>query len=268
LTFDSLLQRSQFVPLMKTILTRLAAQYQLPVDVEFAISLAPGESGKPELTFHLLQCRPQNRWSTDGSAVQVIPEDLPDQDKIFLCTRMVPQGRVSKVEYVVYVDPEAYHQLDTPYDYSEVARCIGHLNKTLEGRTFILIGPGRWGSSDAMQGVPISYADIFNSRALVELASKQGGYSSEPSYGTHFFQDLVETQIYPLAISAEEPGDYLNLDFIQQATDQMQQFAPEPSKASRCIKVIHIPTERPGCHLEIAMDGQQGLGYLARAASS
>jgi hypothetical protein len=267
LTFDSLLQRSQFVPLMKTILTRLAAQYQLPVDVEFAVSLTPGGNGKPELTFHLLQCRPQNRWDANGSAVQVIPEDLPDQDKIFLCTRMVPQGRVSKVEYVVYVDPEAYHQLDTPRDYSEVARCIGHLNKTLEGRTFILIGPGRWGSSDAMQGVPITYADIFNSRALVELASKKGGYSSEPSYGTHFFQDLVETQIYPLAISAEEPGDYLNLDFIQQATDQMAQFAPEPSKATSCIKVIHIPTERPGCHLEIVMDGQQGLGYLSTVST-
>jgi len=64
-----------------------------------------------------------------------------------------------------------------------------------------------------MQGVPVTYADIFNTRVLVELASKKGGYSSEPSYGTHFFQDLVETQIYPLAISAEEPEDYLNLDF-------------------------------------------------------
>jgi hypothetical protein len=99
------------------------------------------------------------------------------------------------------------------------------------------------------------------------MASKKGGYSSEPSYGTHFFQDLVETQIYPLAISAEVPDDYLNVDFIQQAADQMPQFVPEQSNAARCIKVIHIPTERPGCHLEIVMDGQQGLGYLARAAA-
>jgi hypothetical protein len=266
LTFDSLLQRSEFVPLLKTVLTRLAEKYQLPVDIEFAVSLIPEGSGKPELTFHLLQCRPQNRWSSDNTA-QSIPENLPDQDKIFLCTRMVPQGRVSQVEYVVYVDPEAYHRLETPHDYSEVARLIGHLNKALEGRTFILIGPGRWGSSDTMQGIPVTYADIFNTRALVEMASKKGGYSSEPSYGTHFFQDLVETQIYPLAISAEVPDDYLNVDFIQQAADQMPQFAPEQSNAARCIKVIHIPTERPGCHLEIVMDGQQGLGYLARAAA-
>lgn len=266
LTFDSLLQRSEFVPLMKSVLSHLAEQYQQPVDIEFAVSLDPGEGGKPDVNFHLLQCRPQNSWSSDGS-IQAIPEDLPEQDKVFICTRMVPQGRLSQVEYIVYVDPETYHQLENSHDYTEVARWIGQLNKVLEGRTFILIGPGRWGSSDAMQGVPVSYADIFNSRALVELASKKGGYSSEPSYGTHFFQDLMETQIYPLAISPEEAEDRLNLDFIQQATDQMSRFFPTPNKTSHCIKLIHIPTERPGCFLEIVMDGERGLGYILHSAS-
>jgi hypothetical protein len=267
LTFDGLLQRSGFIPLLKTVLSQLARQYQMPVDVEFALSLAPGGTGKPELHFHLLQCRPQNKGSSDGAALQPIPTDLPGRDKFFLCTRMVPEGHVSQVDYVIYVDPEAYHQLDSQHDFTEVARCIGQLNKKLEGLNFILMGPGRWGSSDAMQGVPVTYADIFNARALVELASRKGGYSSEPSYGTHFFQDLVESQIYPLAISQEETGDYLNLDFIRSTADQMPKLFPEQNPASRCIKVIHIPTERPGCRLEIAMDGKQGLGYLAAGST-
>ncbi|MGB8214632.1 MAG: PEP/pyruvate-binding domain-containing protein [Anaerolineales bacterium] len=267
LTFDGLLQRSGFVPLLKTVLSRLAEQYQLPVDVEFTVSLTPAGSSKPELAFHLLQCRPQNRGSSDGKAVQPIPRDLPEQDKLFLCTRLVPEGHVSQVEYIAYVDPEAYHQLDSPQDYTEVARWVGQVNKALEGHAFILMGPGRWGSSDAMQGVPVTYADIFNARALVELASKKGGYSSEPSYGTHFFQDLVETQIYPLAISQEQPGDSLNLDFIRQAADQMPRLFPDLNQAGRCLKLVHIPTERPGCRLEIGMDGKQALGYLLRAAS-
>jgi hypothetical protein len=262
LTFDSLLQRSEFVPLMKTILSRLAEQYQLPVDIEFTVSLTPGEGSKPNVKFHLLQCRPQTRWKSDVS-LQTIPEDLPEQDKVFLCTRMVPQGHVSQVEYIVYVDPNAYYQLERSSDYNEVARWIGQLNKALEGHTFILVGPGRWGSSDVMQGVSVTYADIFNSRALVELASKKGGYSSEPSYGTHFFQDLVESQIYPLAISAEVEEDRLNLDFIQQAADQMPRFFPTPNKAGQCVKLIHVPTERPGCFLEIVMDGERGLGYIS-----
>lgn len=264
LTFDGLLQRNEFVPLMRKILSRLSDQYQLPVDVEFTVSLATGEGGKPELLFHLLQCRPQSRWASDSGPAQSIPTDLPAKDRFFLCTRMVPQGRVSQVEYIVYVDPVAYHRLDTPHDYSQVARCIGQLNKALEGRTFILIGPGRWGSSDYMQGVPITYADIMNSSALVEVASHESGYSSEPSYGTHFFQDLVETQIYPLAIYPDEPDDYLNREFIEQAADRTGEFIPQASKASGCIKVIHVPSERSGCRLEIAMDGQQGLGYLVR----
>ena len=264
LTFDGLLQRSEFVSLLKKVLTHLKDQYQLPVDIEYTVSFTPG-TGKPGVIFHLLQCRPQVRWSSDGNALQPLPTDLPEPDKIFLCTRMAPQGHVPEIEYLIYVDPEKYHQLSRPQDYTEVARCIGQLNKALEGHTFMMIGPGRWGSSDAMQGVPVTYADIFNSKVLIELASKKGGYSSEPSYGTHFFQDLVETQIYPLAISAEEPGDYLNMDFIREADDRSPEFFAEANEASRCIKIIHVTSERKGWHLEVAMDGQQGLGYLVKS---
>jgi hypothetical protein len=174
---------------------------------------------------------------------------------------------VSQVEYIIYVDSEAYYQLDSLEKHSEVARCIGQLNNALEGRTFILIGPGRWGSSDPMQGVPVTYADIFNTRALVEVASNQGGFSSEPSYGTHFFQDLVESQIYPLAVHPAEPGDHLNWDFIRQSENQTPKFLAEQTQASRCIKLIHIPKERPGYHLEVIMDGERGLGYLTRSKS-
>jgi hypothetical protein len=196
-----------------------------------------------------------------------VPTNIPVTAQLFRCSRMVPQGSINRVEYLVYVDPTAYHALQNPRDYTEVARLVSHLNKALEERTFILIGPGRWGSTDYLQGVPVTYADIFNARALIELAVNQRGFTSEPSYGTHFFQDLVETQIYPIAIYPEEGEDYLNWDFLKQSTDQMQSILRrEPSDASRCIKVIHISKERPGQSLEIVMDGQRGLGYLTHSA--
>jgi hypothetical protein len=264
LTFDGLLKRGEFVPLMKTVLARLAREYEQPVDIEFAVSLTPGQ-GKPNLLFHLLQCRPQNQWSAESREIQSIPTDLAAQDKILLCTRMVPQGRVSQIEYIVYVDAETYYQLETLQDRSKVASCIGQLNNLLEGKTFILIGPGRWGSSDAIQGVPATYADIFNTHVLVEVASHRNGFSAEPSYGTHFFQDLVESQIYPLAVYPDEVGDHLNFDFLRKSENQIQRFIPEATRASRCIKVIDISKERPGYHLEIVMDGQTGLGYLTRS---
>jgi hypothetical protein len=263
--------------LMKTILTRLAGQYEQPVDIEFAVSLtpgsdqrsgAPGAMDKPNLAFYLLQCRPQNQWSADSREIQSMPTEVAAQDKILLCTRMVPQGRVSQIEYIIYVDSQAYYQQDSPDDYSRVARCIGQLNSALEGKPFLLVGPGRWGSSDPMQGVPVTYADIFNTRVLVEVASNKSGFSSEPSYGTHFFQDLVESQIYPLAVYPEESGDHLNWEFIKQSQDQSSEFIPEQTKACVCIKVIHIPTERPGYHMEVVMDGQKGLGYLTPSKSN
>jgi hypothetical protein len=263
LTFDGLLQRGPFVPMMKTVLTRLEEQYEQPVDVEFAVSLTPGNA-KPRITFHLLQCRPQNQWNAESREIQSLPTDLPPQDKILLCTRMVPQGRVSQIEYMICVDSDAYFNLTSLEDHTEVARCIGHLNNSLEGHPFILVGPGRWGSSDSMQGVPVTYADIFNTRALVEVAAKSS-FSAEPSYGTHFFQDLVESQIYPLAVYPEEAGDLLNMEFIRKAENHIQKFISEQSEASKCIKVIHIPTEHPGHFLELVMDGQSGLGYLLRS---
>jgi hypothetical protein len=117
-----------------------------------------------------------------------------------------------------------------------------------------------------MQGVPVTYADIFNTRALVEVAGKSS-FNTEPSYGTHFFQDLVESQIYPLAVYPEEPGDHMNLEFIRNAENQRQNFIADRSEASKCIKLIHVPTERPGFHLDLVMDGQSALGYLSRSKS-
>jgi hypothetical protein len=93
------------------------------------------------------------------------------------------------------------------------------------------------------------------------------GFAAEPSYGTHFFQDLVESQIYPLAVYPDEPGDHLNWDFIKESENQMPKFISESTKASRCIKLIHISRERPGYLMEMIMDGQDGLGYLTRSKS-
>jgi hypothetical protein len=102
---------------------------------------------------------------------------------------------------------------------------------------------------------------------LIEVASHRQGYTAEPSYGTHFFQDLVETRIYPLAVYPDDEPDFLNTDFLARAHNQIDKHLSEPAGIGRCIKVIHIPTERPGYHLEVFMDGQRGLGFLSRAAA-
>jgi hypothetical protein len=261
LTFDNLLQRSGFVPLVKGVLSALAREYRAPVDMEFAVTLTP-DSGRPQLLLHLLQCRPQS--SMRGEAARPIPVDLPEDDKVFLASRMVPQGQVSQVEYIIYVDWVGYNQIADPVRRADVARVIGRLNKALEGHDFILIGPGRWGSSNIQLGVPVTYADIYNVRALVEVAMSQEGVTPDPSYGTHFFQDLMEAHIYPLAVYPGEGGDFLNDEFLRQTRNALDTLLPKDAGCGDCVKVIHVPSEREGYYLEIAMDGRQALAYLAR----
>ncbi len=261
-TFDALLQHSDFVPLLKAILSALNQEYQYPVDVEFAISLTP-TSSRPEITFHLLQCRPQS--SMRGRAIRRVPTDVPQEDVLFRVTHMVPQGEVNGAAYVIYVDPTEYGRLGEAARSTEVAHIVGRLNKILEGQGVVMLGPGRWGSANPELGVPVTYADIYNARALVEIAVPQQGIHPEPSYGTHFFQDLVEAEIYPLAIYLGEGSDYLNREFLLQARNHLADLLPEAVPYSDCVRVVHIPSERPGCCLEIVMDGEQGLAYLAPA---
>ena len=264
LTFDNLLTRSDFASFIKSVLTTLARQYSLPVDVEFAITLKP-DTPRPQLVFHLLQCRPQSMHSP-GEAPRPFPLDLTPEDKIFFTTQMVPQGQVNAVEYVVYVDPPAYDRLAEPRRRKDVAVVVSRLNKALEGRNFILVGPGRWGSSNIQLGVPVSYADIYNARALVELSIGPEGMTPEPSYGTHFFQDLVESKIYSLAVHPDSRGDFLNQEFVDKAHNRLAELLPDADGyAHHCIKVIHIPSERAGHTLEIVMDGERALAFLSHA---
>jgi hypothetical protein len=265
LTFDNLLQRTDFVPLMRRALSTLARYYEQPVDVEFAASLLPPASGngRPEVRLHLLQCRPQS--SLRGTKVRPLPLNLPAEDKLFYTARMVPQAEVRDVDYLVYVDPIAYSQLSSAAQRVEVARLVGRLNKALEGRTFLLLGPGRWGSSNVQLGVPVSYADIYNARALVEVAVGSDSLAPDPSYGTHFFQDLVESQIYSLAVHAGGPkgaaDEYLNWDFLRQAGDRLAAVLPE-APGFACLKLIDVAAERSGQRVQLLMDGEKALAFF------
>jgi len=264
LTFDNLLQRTDFTVLLKSILSTLAQRYGFAVDVEFALSTRPDREGdRPRLTFHLLQCRPQSLQSPQGESLKPIPTDVPSDDRLFLATHMVPQGQVTDVEYLVYVDPASYYRLADPARRMEVAKLVRRLNKTLEGRNFILLGPGRWGSSNVLLGVPVSYADIYNARALVELAFGPDGNAPDPSYGTHFFQDLVEARIYSIAVHPANLGDYWNAGFFAASRNALKEVLPDTDDVEGCVRVIHAPSERHGQRVALLMDGERALAFFA-----
>jgi hypothetical protein len=213
-----------------------------------------------DVAVQLLQCRSQT--ALRGALPYAIPTDIPAEKVFFIATRMVPQGAVHQVDFIGFVDPGPYSRLPEVCDRRKVAHTISRLNKALEGRSFILVGPGRWGSYNSALGVPITYADIYNARALVELAFDQEGITPEPSYGTHFFQDLVEAQIYPLALYPDQAGDIFKRSLVDSAADCLSEVLPDLADQNPCVKLVNIPREYGGRKMNILMDGAQAICYL------
>ncbi len=254
MTFDGLLSNTPFVPQMKNTLKALEFAYGRPVDIEFTIALGH-EYPRPSVELHLLQCRPQSGHEL-AEAVQV-PTNLPESAIIFGTEKLVPTGRVRDIAYVIYVDPAAYAQLANVSEKLQVARVIGHVNQRLEGARFILMGPGRWGSSNPELGVKVGYADIYNTKALVEIGLAQGKTRPTLSYGTHFFQDLVESHIYPLAIYPGEPGNPFRKGFFDAALNALPILLPDDARYADVVKVIDVGAVTGGRVLEMDMSGEQ-----------
>jgi hypothetical protein len=162
------------------------------------------------------------------------------------------------------VQPDAYFTLKTNAERAALARTIGKLNDMLKDESFICIGPGRWGSSNADLGVPISYGDIYHARALVEMAGEHCGLPPEPSLGTHFFQDLLESQIYPLALQLDDPATVFNRSFFDHAPNRLNELLPEAAGFAGCLRVLRISDSYPGQTLRLIMNGEIGraAGFL------
>jgi hypothetical protein len=262
LTFDELLKRTPFAQRIKTILRSLETAYHSPVDVEFALQVNDRSPGKVNLDIAVLQCRPQSHLTE--TEVDPFPTNLEQKDILFSSDYMVPQGMISAVDYVVYVVPGQYFSISSNQERTHLARTIGRLNDLLKNENFICIGPGRWGSSNSDLGVPIAYGDIYHAKALVELAGENCGLPPEPSLGTHFFQDLLESQIYPLALQLDDPKTFFQQELLETAPNQLLDFAPDSKKFNGCLRLVKVNDLAPGKTLRILMHDEAGkaLAYF------
>ena len=260
LTFDRLLRETPFPAQMRDLLSLLERRYGCPVDTEFTVDVEPTAAGH-KVQIHLLQCRPQSSMAdAEGIAIPDIPEDRV----VFVSRRLVPHGRVSGIRYVVYVNPQEYEALPSQAQKVEIARVVGRLNQRLAGETFILVGPGRWGSSNVDLGLKASYADIYNARMLVELGATGTENQPEVSYGTHFFQDLVEAKIFPLAIFPDEPGTVFKAEFFENSPNVLDALLPADGKHAQVIRVVDVPASTGGKYLDVVMnsDEETAVGFL------
>lgn len=254
LTFDYLTNDRQFVKLLRTALMRLEQAYERPVDVEFTVEIEP-KYPRPLYRFHILQCRPLSQREMDGN-VQ-IPTELATEDIIFNSYQLIPNGRADGLRYVIFVDPGDYAKIPDQGTKLEIGRAISRLNKSLEGIPFIIMGPGRWGSTNVDLGVRVSYADIYNTKILVEMSVASTSGVSALSYGTHFYQDLVEAGIYSLPLHLADPRSHIDWAFFRDSENMLAEVAPEDANLAPYLRLIDIPKVAEGRRLSILMDGSR-----------
>ena len=252
ITFDNLLSKTPLAGLMKKILRRLEQAYGRPVEVEFA-----WDDGN----LYLLQCRALAASRLVEKVV--IPKDIAPEKVLFTCGSVLFSSVVRNIEYIVYIDPRAYAGLSTFDGRLAVGRSVRRINRLLENKAYALFGPGRWGTNDVKMGVRVGYEDINHTRVLAEIATRELGIVPEPSFGTHFFNDLVEANIVPLAIFPDNPATVFREEFFHQCPDALVSLDPG-LQTDGIARVIHVPSCAQGQYLHVYLSGeeQEGVGFL------
>jgi pyruvate,water dikinase len=246
ITFEGLFSRTPFLRQLQTVMSALQGALGYPIDIEFA---------HDGIDFYLLQCRSQSR--SEDSMPPMIPRHLAPDDVVFTANRYIYNGVVTDISHIVYVDPQKYAGLQGSQELLAVGRIIGRLNQVLPRRRFILMGPGRWGSrGDIRLGVSVSYSDINNTAMLIEIARSQKEYIPEPSFGTHFFQDLVEASICYLPLYPDEPGIVFNERFLTEKPNILSELLPEFASLADVVHVVDVPECTGGRPLQVLMNAE------------
>ncbi|MDO8803390.1 MAG: PEP/pyruvate-binding domain-containing protein [Elusimicrobiota bacterium] len=192
--------------------------------------------------FNILQMRPM----VSRSAVKKVSmKDLRPENLLALSAQALGNGAHRDIMDLIYVIPEKFDPLKTRL----IAEEIGELNASLraEGRAYIIIGPGRWGSSDPLLGIPVKWHHICNSRIIIEAA--YGDFVVDPSYGTHFFHNVTSLGIGYFTINETGPESFINWDRVNALKTQKE-----------LSYIRHVRVDAP---LDIRIDGSEGKGAVA-----
>ena len=237
LTFDELLGSTPFAETMSAMLKKLEQVYRYPVDIEFTVNI--NAQGKPQI--NLLQCRP---FQTKGHYSRVeLPEKISKSKILFKQDANFMGGSTYQaISRIIYIDPQGYTGLNLAEKH-EVARLTGKLNKQIgkrEKMPTILLGPGRWGTTTPAMGVPVTFSEINNVTAIGEIAYQDGSLIPDLSFGTHFFQDMVEMDIFYMAIYPEKEDVIFNSAWIKKQPNILTDLMPDAGNMAKVVHVIDV----------------------------
>ena len=243
LSFVNILQHDVF-PLARTLdeLLRIGQEEMgRPVEIEFAVNVDPANHDKA--TFYLLQIRP----IVDNK--EIMDEDLTEvenEETILSSTSVLGHGIVTDVQDIIYVKSGAFNSSNNQL----IAYEIEKLNRrfTEEEKNYVLVGPGRWGSSDSWLGIPVKWPHISNARVIVECGLEN--YRVDPSQGTHFFQNLTSFGVGYFTINPFKGDGWFDEAYLNALP------AVEDT-----VYLRHVRFDKP---IVIKMDGKKSLGVVLK----
>lgn len=220
---------------------------QRPVEIEFAgtISAKPSPDGI-KAHIYWLQIRP---IIDRKNLINDVVLERPDEELILRSTTALGNGMIEGVRTIVYVRPDSFDSMKNV----GTAERIKAVNKEFaaRGEAYILVGPGRWGSSDSALGIPVRWTDISAARLIVEASLP--GYRIEPSQGTHFFQNLTSFGVGYFTIDHDSGSGFYDSDYLDSC--------PAVSDDGT-LRIVRF--DKP---LSIAINGRSGLGIVAKPES-
>jgi hypothetical protein len=240
-TFDPILKANRFplAEVLRYFLELGSGAMNVPVEVEFAAEFNP-EPDRPN-EFRLLQIRPMKVAESfdDVSLVE-------GAGRRVLCRseQALSNGRIDDIRDIVFVRTDNFKRENMALMAAEV----GEFNRRFKeaNRPYMLIGPGRWGTTDRWLGVPTKWDQISSARVIVE--ADYGDFVVEPSFGTHFFQNLITFSIAYLTVNSSSGSGTLDWDWL---------CSIEPASESGFLR--HLRLEQP---LEVLVDGRNGKGVV------
>ncbi len=246
ITFSNVLKHN-VIPLadiLKEILEIGQKEMGKPIEIEFAVDLYPPD-GQP-MVFYWLQIRP---IVDNKENINIDLGDIRSDDAIIYSCNALGNGIIDNIRDVIYIKPQSFDSAKTV----ELAEKIGELNDTLVAQktNYILIGPGRWGSSDPWLGIPVKWAQISGARVIVESALEN--YQIDPSQGTHFFQNLTSFRVGYLTINPAVSDGVFDADFLD------KQAALYEDKYIR-----HVRFKK---NIKVLIDGKKNIGVVLKPSA-
>lgn len=244
-TFANIL-RDRAIPLAQAVafmLNKGQSEMQRPVEIEFAGNIENDLSGPVKGHIYWLQIRPiiDKKELVDDASL-----DVPEDTLILRSNTALGNGNIDSLDTVVYVRPENF---DSTYN-TEIVAELEKLNRRFaaQGRNYILVGPGRWGSSDSALGIPVHWADISQARLIAESALDN--YRIEPSQGTHFFHNLTSFGVGYFTITPGVDGGIYDVDYLNSQPAEYE---------SERLRVVRFASP-----LNVAINGRKGSGIVQK----